>query len=189
MTPTTSIFLIIIVILILSIIVIFVAFKTSKPANKQIKPVQVPEVITQESPYPKCIQDSYDAKRVFGLLQSINMIKKYNRLFDTYSIVTCQKRDFDASCDKTSMTERINTLKSWGADENDRNASNIVNSVTHVTNQLIGTFLTLACSLCEKQVTLIANDDDIPKEVKTQIVGLNSEFYRTQFDTINKQCI
>jgi hypothetical protein len=116
------------------------------------------------------------------------MEKKYARLLDAYSLALCQQKDFKSSCSMDSLTQRIATLNSWDANMYNKNASDIVNALTKIENNKKAQFLVQVCDICEKQLLAITNDENIHRQYKTQLKGLNSQFYRNHFDTINRAC-
>jgi hypothetical protein len=184
--------LIVAIAIVITTCVIFLIQHTFKPSKKVVP--ETPSKIAAEeeqgigNTFPKCFDESYDAKKVFSLLISLNLHKKYSKLLEAYSMALCQVMDFLTSCDTVTMKQRIDTLTSWGANFNNNTAYNIVRSITHITSPLNDKFLTQVCDICEKQVALISQDSDVPQNIKTQIIGLNSEFYRTIFDKVNSLC-
>lgn len=146
--------------------------------------------ISDNSPlsFPQCFDISTDAKNVYKIMRNAKIETKYSRLLDAYTLALCQQNDFKLSCDLDTLNQRIVTLNSWNANQYDKNASDIVNSVTKFTNNKITQFLVQICYICEKQIELINNDDNVMREDKIQITGFNSQFYRHHFDAISKGC-
>ncbi len=138
--------------------------------------------------FPECFDISTDAKNVYKIMKNSNIDKKYSKLLDAYSLALCQQKDFKKSCDMKVLDQRIITLNSWNANQYNKNASDIVNSLTKIKNNKIGQFLVQICDICEKQINLINGDDNVMREDKIQLTGFNSQFYRNHFDTINKSC-
>lgn len=144
--------------------------------------------------FPPCFSLSVDARKVFQILKAINMDVKYIQLLNAYSLILCQLQDFQTSCTTQNtlnqINQRIATLDSWNANPNNANAISIVNSITHITNLSSKTsqFLFKACDICEKNINTIQQDNTFNTSTKTQLIGFNSEFYRTIFDKINQLC-
>ncbi len=138
--------------------------------------------------FPPCFDISTDAKNVYKILKDAKLETKYSKLLDAYTLALCQQKDFKNSCDAKTLDQRIITLNSWNANQYNKNASDIVNSVTKITNNKIGQFLVQICDICEKQIEQINKDDNVIRNVKIQLTGFNSQFYRNHFDTINKSC-
>lgn len=144
--------------------------------------------------FPPCFDLSVDAKKVFQILKATKMDVKYIQLLDVYSLTLCQLQDFQTSCTSENtlkqINQRLSTLDSWKADVNNAKAISIVNSVTHITKPSLKTsqFLFKVCDICEKNINAIQQDNTFNTATKTQILGFNSEFYRTIFDNINKLC-
>lgn len=145
-------------------------------------------VNTFSSSFPPCFEISTDAKNIYKIMKNAKIETKYSRLLDAYTLALCQQNDFKTSCELDTLNQRIVTLNSWNANQYDNNAINIVNSVTKLTNNKIGQFLVQICYICERQIELINNDDNIMREDKIQITGFNSQFYRHHFDAISKGC-
>ena len=185
--------IIISVVLILGIsLLIYVSIqKTTKPSHPYSSAntvVSKPESDPLNLSFPECFDISPDAKHVYTILKSGNNHKKYAKLLDAYSLALCQQRDFKKSCSMDSLNQRLATLDSWGANQYNKDAIDIVNSLTKVTNNKIGQFLVEVCDICEKQIRDISNDKDVLRGDKTQIIGFNSQFYRNHVDSINKSC-
>lgn len=138
--------------------------------------------------FPPCFELSSDAKHVYAIFKSRGYDKKYSKLLDTYSLALCQQKDFKRNCDTNTLDQRLSTLSSWNANQFNKDAIAIVNSVTKVTNNKIGQFLVQITDICEKQVRDLSDDNNVMREDKTQIIGFNSQFYRNHFDAINKSC-
>lgn len=160
------------------------SYKTQPAYVVVSKPVPKPLNLS----FPECFDISNDAKQVYSILTTINMEKKYSKLLDAYSILLCQYKDFKKQCSASTLDSRIATLNSWNANMLNKNAVDIVNAVTKVQNVKIGQFLVQVCDICEQQLSSIGNDPDIHRDYKTQLVGLNSQFYRNHFDALNKLC-
>ena len=162
--------------------------KPSQPYSSANTIVSRPESDPLNLSFPECFDISSDAKHVYTILKSANNHKKYARLLDAYTLALCQQRDFKNSCAMESLNQRLATLDSWGANQYNKDAINLVNSVTKVTNNKIGQFLVEICDVCEKQMRDISDDVNVLRQDKTQIIGFNSQFYRNHFDSINKNC-
>ncbi len=135
--------------------------------------------------FPDCFDISTDARNVYKVLKSKGLHVKYGRLLDAYSIALCQQKN---SCSKDTLDKRIVTLDNWGANQNNKNAISIVNSITELKDNKTAIFLIKVCDLCEKEIQAINNDNNILRPDKVQLVGFNSQFYRVHFDQINKTC-
>lgn len=138
--------------------------------------------------FPHCFEISADAKQMFAILKGTNMEKKYAKLLDVYSIALCQQLDSQRTCVSKQLESRIATLNSWDANIHNKNAVSIVNSITKNKGNMISQFLVQVCDICEKQIAVIKNDENIHRNVKTQIIGVNSQFYRNHFDVISRLC-
>jgi len=182
----------IIIVLSITSLMFFLSHKKKETPNPTpMVPIGQETAGESSSGIPSCFEDSRDALGVFTLLRTVRAVQKYSRLFDAYSMVLCQMRDYKTSCSpevEASLDSKMSTLTSWGADMNDSYAKQIVQAVTTITNLKHGQFLTQVCDICEKQLAIMADDQDIPKDVKLQIIGWNSEFYRSIFDQMNTAC-
>lgn len=139
----------------------------------------------QDIKFPECFDLSPDAKSVYKILRGANVHKVYGQLFDAYTMLLCQIRDCNPS--PRGMQQKIDQMRSWGGEENNQTALSIVNSTVRVQG-MKARFLILVCYLCEKQMADITKDKTLTKEAITQLVGLNSQFYRINFATFNQSC-
>jgi hypothetical protein len=170
------------------VLVVMISLQPSYKTPAETTIVTRPDSKPLNLAFPECFDISSDAKQVYSILRDINMEKKYARLLDAYSLALCQQKDFKNSCSMDSLTQRIATLNSWDANMYNKNASDIVNALTKVESNKKGQFLVQVCDVCEKQLLSITNDENIHRQYKTQLKGLNSQFYRNHFDTINRSC-
>lgn len=184
---------ILILVFIISIIFIILLIRKINKKKDVKQPIIIQEVYvpikTLNISFPQCFELSSDAKQVYGILKGSNLDITYSRLLDAYSLSLCQLKDFKNNCDTKTMDQRITTLNNWNANQYNKDAINIVNSVTKITNNKYGQFLVQVCDICENQINNINNNINITPLIKTQIIGYNSEFYRTIFDQINTICI
>jgi len=165
-------------IIVLSVVIVsIVYFSRSQPTYQAIN------TNSNTNTFPECIEMSHEAKQVYRVLKNVNVHVTYNRLFEAYTMILCQMKN----C-KEGMSRRIETMKSWGANENNEHAKKIVHALVKLTNEKTATFLVLVCDLCEKQIKQIQNDKTLTKETITEVVGLNSQFYRRVFDNFNRSC-
>lgn len=157
-----------------------------KPAENKVKA----EEVSSYSTLPPCFNLSTDAQHVFQILKSTKMDVKYIQLLKAYSLTLCQLQDFQTSCSVNSIKSRLSTLDSWGAVSDNSFAVSTVNSITRIQNAKSNTsqFLYKICDICEKNINAIKQDSNFSKLNITQIIGFNSEFYRSIFDKINKLC-
>lgn len=142
----------------------------------------------QQITFPDCFDSSPSAKNAYSTLKANQLEKKYSRLLDVYSQVLCQIQDFRRSCSEDTLIQRISILSQWYADDKNTDAIAIVNAITRLKNNNRAKFLVQSCDLCEKQLQAIESDTSIPKDVKTYLRGINSEFYRYNFDLLNTMC-
>lgn len=162
-----------------------------KSPNKIIIPQTTNiEVSNKFIGFPQCYDLSTSAKKVFQLLKGTDMDSKYAQLLNVYSLALCQLQDYTNNCDTSKIDERLKILNSWGASSYNVTSNNIVKSMTHIIDETTKTneFLFKVCDICEKNIALINMDDNVLRPNKLQIIGFNSEFYRSIFDKINYLC-
>lgn len=192
------------VIVIFSIVILIIALRKSPTQNDPIDYTNDninPNVISRinwsennrgysNSQFPPCYELSPECKKIFSIIKSYNLEKKYMQLFDVYSIVLCQESQTrDKTCLQTFLNDRIADLRGLDADYNAQNAVLIVKANTNLLNNKIGQFLVMATDLIEKSLKELYQDNTISMQDKEQISGYNSSFYRQHYDFINKRCI
>jgi hypothetical protein len=139
--------------------------------------------------FPPCYDLSAEARKMYTILNSYNLEKKYMMLLDVYSILLCQNTQIRArACSDTFLNDRLADLNTYGGNANDQNAVNIVKSVTNLQNNKMGKLLVMATNLIEKQMSEIQKDNAISASDKQQMTGHNSLFYRNVYDFMNKRC-
>lgn len=139
--------------------------------------------------FPPCYDLSGELKKVYALLKSYNLEKKYLQLLDVFSIVLCQETQVrDRDCPDSFINDRLADLNTMGADANDQTAITIVKANTNLNNNKIGKFLVMATNVIEKQMKEIKADPTISSSDKDQIEGFKAFFYRQHYDYINKRC-
>lgn len=139
--------------------------------------------------FPPCFDLSSEAKKIYTILSTYNLQKKYMMLLDVYSILLCQNTQIRArACSDTFVNDRLADLNTYGGNANDQNAVNIVKSVTNLQNNKMGKLLVMATNLIEKQMGELKSDNTVSASDKQQIVGYNSLFYRNVYDFMNKRC-
>lgn len=161
----------------------------SQPVTSRINWTEVTRGFVPTDPLPPCYETSSECKKIFTILKSYNMEKKYMMLLDVYSMLRCQDSQMRSrACSDTFLNDRIADLNTYGGNPNDADAIKIVKSVTNLQNNKMGKLLVMATDLIEKQMKEIQNDGQISKSDKEQIVGFNSLFYRQHYDFMNKRC-
>lgn len=139
--------------------------------------------------FPPCFDLSGELKKVYAILKSYNLEKKYFQLLDVFSIILCQDTQVrDRDCPDSFINDRLADLNTMGGDANDQNAIVIVKANTNLNNNKIGKLLVMATSIIEKYMKEIKADTLISSSDKEQIEGFKSFFYRQHYDYINKRC-
>lgn len=127
---------------------------------------------------------SHEVKTIKAILDKNKLSTKYERLLDVYSIFLCQMTDKCENLDK-----RLTILYRYGANPNDRNAQDIVASVTNLRRNRIGEFIVCSVNIIENDIGLLEKEPLVSADEKQAILGYNSLFYRLNIDNLNKKCI
>lgn len=126
---------------------------------------------------------SHEVKTIKAILEKNKLATKYERLLDVYSILLCQITDKCENLDK-----RLTILYRYGANPNDKNAQDLVASVTNLRRNKIGEFIVSCVNLIENDIHLFSNEPAVTADDKQAVLGYNSLFYRLNIDTLNKKC-
>ena len=142
-----------------------------------------------EGVFPPGYGNSAEAKKIYTILRSYNLEKKYMIFLDVYSILLCQEMQIKSrSCPDTFINDRLSDLNTYGGDPNDQTAIQIVKANTNLLNTKMGKLLVMSCNILENYLKQIREDKAISKQDLEAISGFNSQFYRNKFDFLNKRC-
>lgn len=134
--------------------------------------------------YPPCYDLCGATRKIFDILDKMNMINDYYILLNVYSVILCQEK----YCRKNMLLERLRDLKNSGGNELDREAQQIVRQYAKLQNNEIGFLLVLATSIIIRELHKLVNDNRISNQDKHNIFNLNNTFYATHYDKLTQAC-
>jgi len=131
--------------------------------------------------YPPCFNYSVEARHIFDTIDMKGEINKYQRLFDVYSILLCQK--YHASykeCDSDMLKERINDLKKMMPQNYDKNLLlEKISKYVILNDSNVFKLILMSFYLIEEEIKKIKDD---------KIINLNDKFYYAVFQELLLLC-
>ena len=131
--------------------------------------------------YPPCISLSYEVKKIYNLLDIKGLTKNFEKLFNVYSILLCQKYHASYKPYNTQMlNERINDLEKMISNNFDEQKyKEKLKKYVTLDNSRVSRLILLSYYLIEKEIKEI-ND--------SQIINLNNKFYFLIFSELKYLC-
>lgn len=131
--------------------------------------------------YPPCFNLSFEAQQVFDTLDMKGEREKFQRLFDLYSILLCQK--YHASykdCNPLMLEERIDDVQKMLPEYFDQaKVRTKLSKYIKLNNSKISKLILICFYLIEKEIKKI-NDE--------KIINLNRKFYFATFKELFTLC-
>ena len=131
--------------------------------------------------YPPCFNLSYEARRIFDLLDIVGSKDNFQSLFDIYSILLCQRYHAGyKKCSSEMLAERISDLEKMMPNNVDEEKyKDKVSKYVKLNNSKVTRLILLSYYLIEKEMKKI-NDEEI--------ISLNRKFYYTNFKELMVLC-
>jgi hypothetical protein len=133
--------------------------------------------------FPPCYTDDSYAKRIYGIIASMNMTQRYYSLIDLLSILLCANQ-----CDRLHLKDRMTQIVGMGGNADDNDIKYKAMNYIPVNETLPSRFIVASMYLIERQVKLIENDSSISVENKDLIKGNIYSFYVRNLSSIYKTC-
>lgn len=138
---------------------------------------------------PPCFDISPACKNIYGIINSRNLVQRYQKFLDTLSIMCCQRKNNVRDCSKVLTGERIQDLVNMGGDPYDKDAVEKAKAYAKVENTDASKLITTGINIIERHIIIMQNDDDLTREEKGQIRGFVNEFYGANLLTMYQQCL
>ncbi len=139
--------------------------------------------------YPPCFNLSFEAQKLFDLLENNDVILKHKVLLEVYSMILCQVTYLKSKlCPQTMLIDRLKDLDSFGALRYTNHYNNLVSYVSkkilYLSSPMTLEFLNKALYLIDKEIDQI----NLSQEKIDAIKKLNKQICSYAFPIIAKEC-